>query len=267
MTGTANSNGNLDEQIFEAIRQAYRDVDLPAQLADIRRGRRSAAREETIMFRRRVVLAAAAAVVVLTVGPWLLFGRDSHGGGFQPGQPAPSATATVPGKPPRPSTSATTDAGKCAEIGRAELAEAAAAAGGQSSPPLRFTLGEGQTRVLIYANDRAAVTCWISGDEVIATGGVAATAVNSGLFPPGTLSYSSSDSGQGWGGIAFGRVPAGTTRVAISFRSGPDAVARISGEWYAYFAPAGPDSDRMATATKVTATTPGGVLNQPVEHG
>ena len=72
------------------------------------------------------------------------------------------------------------------------------------------------------------------------------------------MSYASEDSGHDWGGVAFGRVPVGTTTVTISFPSGPDVEATISGEWFGYFAPPGPDNGRLADATKVTAASPTG---------
>lgn len=87
------------------------------------------------------------------------------------------------------------------------------------------------------------------------------------MYPAGQLSYSSEDSGHDWGGVAFGRAPAGTTHVTISFPSGPDAVATISGEWFAYFAPPGPDNDRLADATTVIAATPAGDVSRPIQHG
>lgn len=132
-------------------------------------------------------------------------------------------------------------------------------------PPLRLTLSQGETRLLLYGTDDLAVTCWLSGDLVVVAG--TATAVNATVHPPGELSYGSEDSGRGWGGAAFGRVPAGTTRVTISFPSGPDAVATIVGEWFGYLAPPGPDSDRLAVATTVTAVTPTGTLTLPIQHG
>jgi hypothetical protein len=132
-------------------------------------------------------------------------------------------------------------------------------------PPLRLTLGQGQTRLLIYAIDDIAVTCWLSGDMVVVQG--SPTAVNATAYPAGTLTYSSEDSGRGWGGVAFGRVPAGTTKVTISFPSGPVAVATVDGEWFGYFAPPGPNNDRLPLAIKVTAVTPTGRLSQQIEHG
>ena len=203
--------------------------------------------------RTRVVLVAAVTVMVVTIGTWLVLA----GGGGQalplPAGPPTSTGAAPPTKPPRPSSSATTDTGRCADYAQATL------------PPLRLSLSQDQARVLIYANDDRAVTCWLSGDVVV-TGG-SPTAVNAEAFPPGQLSYSSEDSGQGLGGAAYGRVPPGTTKVTISFPTGPDAEATVLGEWFGYVAPPGPNNDRLADATTVTAVTPAGTLTHPIQHG
>jgi hypothetical protein len=91
--------------------------------------------------------------------------------------------------------------------------------------------------------------------------------VNDEAYPAGQLSYHSEDSGHGWGGVAFGRVPAGTTQVTISFPSGPDALATVVGEWYGYFARPGPKSDELTTATRVTAVIPTGNITRQIQHG
>ena len=180
--------------------------------------------------------------------------------------PTPStSTAGAVDKPPRPTSSATTDEGKCQDYGQAALdAEAGDA---RAMPPLRLALTQDQVRLLFYANDTMAVTCWLSGDEVLASPRRNATAVNDETYPPGQLSYSSEDSGRGWGGAAFGRVPAGTTMVTISFPTGADQTATIDGEWFGYLADPGPDNVRLAEVTKVTATTPSGPLSHSIQHG
>ena len=263
MTGTGTNEDIFDEQLFEAVRGAYRDVHLRVPLADIqRRGRRT---PQWILApgRMRLACAAAAAVTVVIVGSWLLLGQGEGRGGQMPASPLPSTSEQTQGKPARPTSSSTTDAGRCTDYVLAELD--ASQHSGQAVPPLRLTLGEGQTRLLIYADDSIAITCWLSGDTFAVQG--SPTAVNANAYPAGQLSYSSEDSGHDWGGVAFGRAPAGTTKVTISFPSGPDAVATISGEWFAYFAPPGPDNNRLADATKVTAATPTGDLSQLIQHG
>src|SRR5262245_60488515 len=140
-----------------------------------------------------------------------------------------TAAAGAGNKPPRPTSTATTDEGRCQDYGKAALA-ADANAGGVALPSLRLSLAQGQVRLLVYADQSLAVTCWINGDQVHASVGRNATAVNGETYPAGQLSYSSEDSGYGWGGAAFGRVPAGTTRVAISFPTGADQLATIAGE-------------------------------------
>jgi len=46
-----------------------------------------------------------------------------------------------------------------------------------------------------------------------------------------------------------------------------DVAATVNGEWFAYFAPPGADSNRLADATKVTATTSNGDVSQLIQHG
>ncbi|HEX6871998.1 MAG TPA: hypothetical protein VF163_12935 [Micromonosporaceae bacterium] len=264
MTGTGTDKDALDEQVFEAVRGAYRDVRLGRALADIQRRHRRAPQRILVPGPRiRLVGAAAAAVMAVTVGSWLLIGRSDGGGGQVPASPLPSTSEQARGKPPRPTSTSTTDAGRCMDYVRAELD--ASNSGGHDIPPLRLALGEGQTRLLIFADDSVAITCWLSGDT-FAVGGNP-TAVNANAYPPGQLSYSSEDSGHDWGGGAFGRVPAGTTTVTISFPSGPDVVVTVSGEWFGYFTPPGPYNDRLADATKVSAATPSGEVSQPIQHG
>jgi hypothetical protein len=118
--------------------------------------------------------------------------------------------------------------------------------------------------VLVFADDRSAITCWLSGDTFTVNG--SSTTVNANAYPAGQLSYSSEDSGHDWGGVAFGRAPAGTTKVTLAFASGPDIEATISGEWFGYFAAPGPDSSRLAQATTVTAATPTADVSQPIYH-
>jgi len=253
----------FDEQLFEAVHGAYRDVHMRVPLADIQqRGRRS---PQWIFApgRMRLALAAAVAVTVVAVGSSLLLGGGEGGSGQMPASPLPSTSGQTQGKPARPTSSSTTDAGRCADYVLAELD--ASQHGGQVVPPLRLTLGKGQTRLFIYADDSIAITCWLSGDTFAVQG--SPTAVNANAYPPGQLSYRSEDSGHNWGGVAFGRVPADTTKVTISFPSGPDALATISSDWFAYFAPPGPDNDRLADATKVTAATPTGDVSQLIQHG
>jgi hypothetical protein len=263
MTGNDTDEHVFHEQLFEVVRGAYRDVQLRVALTDIQRRRRRAAQWLFVPGRLRQVFAAVVAVMVMTLGSWLLIGRTDHGGGQVPATPLPSTSEQARGKPPRPTSTSTTDAGRCTDYVRAELD--ASQGRGVAVPPLRLTLGDGQIRLLILGDDSIAITCWLSGDTFAVQG--SPTAVNATAYPAGQLSYSSEDSGHGWGGVAFGRVPAGTTTVTISFPSGPDVVATISGQWFAYFAPPGPDNGRLADATKVTAATPTGDLSQPIQHG
>jgi hypothetical protein len=201
MTGTGAAGQDRDEQLFDAIRDAYRDVRLPVPLVDIQQRARRRWARVVMPARLRFVLAAAAAVAVVAVvvGTWVLVGHRLGGGPLVPGEPAPSASTPRPGKPPRPTSSATTDAGRCADYVQAELGMPP----GGAALPLRLSFAQDQTRVLVYASDTFAVTCWLSGD-LFTTGGNA-TAVNDAAYPPGQLSYNAEDSGRGWGGVIFGR--------------------------------------------------------------
>lgn len=245
-----------DERLLEMIRDAYGDVRLPVPIADIRRRAR---RPWTRLFAAvpaRPAFAAAAATAVLVIGVWAMVGPGRGGEESIPLAPPPSS-ASRDGKPPRPTSTASTAAGRCADQVRAEL--------GGEPPPLRLSLALDRTGLLVYATEDAAVTCWLSGDQV--TVGGSATAVDAGSYPPGRLSYRSEDSGRDWGGGAFGRAPVGTTRVTISFPSGPDVRATVVGEWFGYLAPPGQQSNRMAEATRVTAVTPAGEISLQIMHG
>ena len=259
MTGT--NNDVFDEQLFDLLSRAYLDVRLRVPLADIQR-RQRAPQWILAPSRMRLVFAAAVAVMVVTIGSWLLIGRSDGGGGQVPASPVPSTSEHAQGKPPRPTSSSTTDAGRCTDLVRGELD--ASQRSGHTIPPLRLTLGASETRLLVFADDSEAITCWLSGDTFAVQG--SPTAVNAKVYPAGQLSYSSEDSGHDWGGVAFGRAPAGTTKVTISFPSGPDVEATISGEWFGYFAAPGPDNNRLAEATTVTAATPTGDLRHPIRH-
>ena len=187
MTGTGINEDVFDEELFELVRGAYRDLRLHVPLADIQRRRRRAAQWVFAPGRLRIVLAAAAAVMAVTVGSWLFIGRSDGGSGHVPTSPLPSTSEQAHGKPARPTSSSTTDAGRCMDYVRAE--QDASLNGGQAIPQLRLTLGEGPTRLLIFADDSVAITCWLSGDGFAVQG--SPTAVNANAYPPGRLSYSS----------------------------------------------------------------------------
>jgi len=260
MTGPGRNDDIIDEQLFDAVRDAYRDVWMPVAVADIQRRSRRGGAWMLPTMRLRVALAAAAVALVI-VGTWALVGPGGSGGRSSPGDPTSSAPTTRVGKPARPTSTASTDAGRCADYLRAELD----LSGVGQIPPHRLSFDHDQTRLRVYATDDFAVTCWLSGD-LFAIGG-SPTAVDSGTYPPGQLSYRSEDSGREWGGAAFGRVPPGTTEVTISFPTGPDVTATMVGEWYGYLAPPGPESHRLATATRVTAATGTGNVNRVIQHG
>src|SRR5258706_14556432 len=102
MTGTGTNEDIFDEQLFEAVRGAYRDLHLRVPLADIQRRGRRVPQWIFASGRIRLAYAAAAAVTVVTIGSWLLPGQSEGGGGQMPARPLPSTSEQTQGKPARP---------------------------------------------------------------------------------------------------------------------------------------------------------------------
>jgi len=241
-----------DERLRELIADAYQDVHLAVPLRTIER---SAAREP----RRRLALAAVAVAVIAAVsaGFWVLRPGADHA------LPVPGESATsTPGKPPRPSSSATTAEGRCADYVQAEL-------GWVAAPPLRFnvTLIESQLSLLVYAEGPAEVACWLTPDFATVAVNTSNLTTNRPAHQVGQLSNTASAHGRDpLAAYTFGRVPAGTTRVEVYFPDGSKLEAQLKDGWYIASA-TGEASHRFSEITKVMAYTPTQTYTQAVEHG
>lgn len=251
-----------DDRLSALIREAHQDTHLAVPLARITAGR--ARRRPAVA----VLAAVAALVCVVAIGTaWLLLGGgDPHG--LEPGrpsQPAPQGPDAL-GKPPRPTTAATTPQGKCADYAAPELAAAQLSV----LPPLRFEveLIPGELRLLVYADAAGSTACWLGREQQSVEVNLSMlTTVMNPTHPPGRLTNVSS----AWGrqppaAYTFGRVPAGTTSVQVHFPGGVTRDARVVGEWY-LFAAAGDASGPFSEITEITAVTPAGPRSLPVEHG
>ncbi|GAA1639837.1 hypothetical protein ACFQY4_13620 [Catellatospora bangladeshensis] len=250
-------SGYDDTHLADLIREAHRDTHLAVPLSRI-----IAARP-----RRRVGLAVAAAAAVLVCVvlfgmAWVLLGGQPIG--LQPALPSPSASP--PGKPPRPSSSATTALGRCADFARPELA----AEGMTELPPLRFEreVVPAELRLLIYADDERNVACWLGAEQhSVEIDQSNLTTDMDPAHPPGRLSNVSAN----WGSnpaaaYTFGRVPEGTTRVEVHFPGGTVRQATLENGWY-LLTGTGEDSYAFSEITKIVAVTPGGRQELPVLHG
>ncbi|GAA2385881.1 hypothetical protein Cme02nite_72960 [Catellatospora methionotrophica] len=246
-----------DERLAELVRGAHRDTHLAVPLARII-GARPRPRPLTVLALAAGVLVG---VVLLGLGFLLVAAPPSYD---EPAVPLPSASP--PGKPPRPSSSATTAPGRCADYAAGELATA----GLTALPPLRFEVEPlpGRLRLLIYADDRGSAACWLGGEQhVVEVGGSNLTTAMRPAYPPGRLSNASS----AWGldppaAFTFGRVPAGVTRVEVHFPGGVTREAQVDGEWY-LLAATGRQAHEFSEITKIVAIGPGGRAELPVEHG
>jgi len=252
-----------DEPLVDLIVRAYQDEHLAVPRADIEH------RGHWSIRYRRVLLAttAAAAVTVLagTVG-WFFAGPA---GPLQPATPTTEPT-TGNGKPVRPTSTATTDLGRCTDYGRVELGRAESVAQGDRTelPPLRFTrpAQAGAPALLIFATEQVTVACWLDGELwSISVNSSDMTTTMTLRHPPGRISNATSSGPEGFA-YTFGRVPAGTTEVTIEFSSGPTLPAQLAGEWYLAFA-AGDQVDRFAEINRIVASTPTGTQSLPVRHG
>jgi hypothetical protein len=259
--------GFSDERLRELIDEAYRDVHLRTPLGDVERS----ARRRPV---RRIVLAAVAGLAAgaVLIGGWLLL----PGGGSvtpAPGESATEGTGNPGGKPARPTSSASTAAGICADYATPELAGAQrlAPADRATLPPLRFErmLVEGKLRLLVYANERVEVACWVTPEGP--TG--ATVSVNSSnltidavAHPPGQLTNSSAAHGlEPAAAYTFGRTPAGVSRVEVEFVGGDRIPADVVDGWY-FAGAVGEPSYRFADISRILAYAPDQTYTRPVRH-
>jgi hypothetical protein len=170
------------------------------------------------------------------------------------------------GKPPRPSSSATTPRGRCADFAAPELAQE----GLTELPPLRFEVEPvpGRLRLLVYADDSGSTACRLGEEQhSVQVGASDLTTAMRPSFPPGGLSNASSAFGSDpAAAYTLGRAPVGVTRVEVHFPGGVVRDAQVDGEWY-LLTGAGQESYDFAEITKIVAVTPDGRKELPVEHG
>lgn len=257
-----------DEQLRELIVEAYREEALPMATAQIEQS----ARRRWHLSRRLALPAVASAIAAVAVGLWAVL---PHGGGPLPGGlPSTSSTATPAapsGKPPRPTSSAATAAGRCADYAAAELAisNSLPAADRRTLPPLRFNLilVDRQLSLLLYADEQVEVACWLTPQDASVTVNSSNLTINKPAHPAGQLSNSASAHAlEPAAAYSFGRVPAGTTRVEVYFPDNTAVQAQLADGWYVAWA-TGQASYRFAEITKIVAYTPNQTYVQAVEHG
>lgn len=249
-----------DERLADLIREAHRDTHLAVPLARVTAAR---VRRRALPLLLVATAAVAALVTVVVLGAaWVLLG-----GAALPVEPAvPTESAMPAGKPPRPSSSATTAQGRCADYAVPELAQV----GLTELPPLRFEVEPvpGRLRLLVYADDRGSTACWLGAEQHSVQVGVSdLTTAMRPSFPPGRLSNASSAYGtEPAAAYTFGRAPAGVTRVEVHFPGGVVREATVDGEWY-LLTGAGEESHDFSEITKIVAFAPDGRTELPVEHG
>ncbi|MBB5872525.1 RNA polymerase sigma factor (sigma-70 family) [Allocatelliglobosispora scoriae] len=210
----------------------------------------------TLTVRRRAMAAAAVVLVLAATVSGLALWRGG-GPGQSADRPGPTPEFSF-GKPPRPSTSATTDDGRCREIAMQldpQLMEL---------PPLRFERVAGPLRLRLYGGLTATVVCWAT-DERIDIGG---PAMNLDPATPDLgLTYASMGQGTGPAAVAFGQLPPGATRVELSRATGGPLVAELHDGWWIYFVPDATTGIDLAEVTRVTAATPTGDHALTITHG
>jgi hypothetical protein len=247
-----------DAELREMVREAYRDLDMRTPLARIERSARVRPR------RRLVATAAAASVAAVLVSVGVSLGGVG-GDGHQPAAVPPSASVapSAEGKPPRPTSSATSTTGRCADYNRIEYDDAVAL------PPLRFdvALSDPDHRLLLFAGERVEVACWLTPDGGTVARNVSNLTTNVPSHPIGQLSNSSSANGtEPFAAYTFGRVPDGTTRVEVHFPNGAPIVATLADGWYLATA-TGQAAHRFADITEIVAYVPKGQSRLSVTHG
>ncbi|HET8684580.1 MAG TPA: hypothetical protein VFM54_22325 [Micromonosporaceae bacterium] len=255
-----------DDRLRELVVQAYREVRLPVALSTIESAARRRPRHRLL-----ALAATAVAVVAVAVGASTLL-PGQVGPGPQPGG-TPTAGPSSPdgGKPPRPTSTATTAAGRCAGYALPELrqTESVLPEDRAELPPLRFqlTLIESRLSLLLYAEERVQVACWLTPESGTVSVNSSNLTTNRPAHPAGQLSNSASaHGGDPVAAYSFGRVPAGTTRVEVYFPDGSKVPAQLANGWYVAWA-TGEAAHRFSDITKVVAYTPNETYTQAVEHG
>jgi len=255
-----------DDRMRELVVQAYREVHLPVALSTIESAARRRPRHRVL-----VLAAAAAAVVTVAVAASVLLPGWVDPGPQLGGTPAAVPSPPGSGKPPRPTSTATTAAGRCADYALPELrqTESVPLEDRAELPPLRFelTLVEPQLSLLLYAEERVQVACWLTPESGTVAVNSSNLTTNQPVYPAGQLSNSASAyGGEPVAAYSFGRVPDGTNRVEIYFPDGSKVPAQLAHGWYVAWA-TGAAAHRFSAITKVMAYTPTLTYVLEVMHG
>jgi hypothetical protein len=245
-----------DDELIQMIADAYREEGLRLPMDALTR--RSTPRP----LLRLAVAAAAVSVLIALAAVAFAFGGPR--GTVEPAQPSPTPSNTQQsgGKPPRPTTTATTDAGRCGDI-------AVQVTGGPTLPPLRFALTgpDPRLRLRLYGEGRTHVACWLNSDRVDVNGSsvvveptrepfysMAAYGIDipGGEYATGPAEY------------AFGQTMPGTTRVEIYFATGNPIMCELGEGWWAVLLVG---YHRLDQSTQIRMYTPAGMISIPVQHG
>lgn len=203
---------------------------------------------------------ASSAVLVLAATVSGVFWLGGGGPAQTGDEPSPSGSPVISfsGKPPRPSTNALDDEGRCRDIAMQEDPSLMAL------PPLRFEVGNPRLRLRVYGDQARSLVCWATPERVDIDG----PTMNVDAPVVGGLSYVSLGQGTGPAAVAFGRMPAGTTKVELTHPNpGGPLAAQLGEGWWIYWVPDTSTAVDLSEVIKVTAYTPTGTQSIPIQHG
>jgi hypothetical protein len=249
-----------DDELVGLIVDAYRSESFTVSLDQITSRQRVPARRGRYLLIGLGTVAGVAVTAVVVIITAVLSGFMAFGGvDVEPATSnSPSGDPGV--KPPRPSTSATDDGQRCADIAAQELTPI-------SLPPQRFALdGPEPLRVRLYGDGEQLVVCWLNHDRVDIGG-------PSVIIDPSSSDYTMQAYGVGLfdpayfpgpAEVAFGVASPGSTAVEIRFASGEPVQAELVDGWWAHL---GIGPQRLDQAIELVMTTPAGQIVEPVLHG
>ncbi len=248
-----------DDELVGLIVDTYRSESFTVSLDQITSRQRVPARRDRYLLIGLGTVAGVAVTAVVVIITAVLAGFVGPGGSGGV-EPADSPSADPGAKPPRPSTSATDDGQRCADIAAQELTPI-------SLPPQRFALdGPEPLRVRLYGDGEQLVVCWLNHDRVDIGG-------PSVIIDPSSSNYTMQAYGVGMvdpayfpgpAEVAFGVAAPGATAVEIRFASGDPVHADLDDGWWAYL---GIGEQRLDQATELVMTTPAGEIVEPILHG
>ena len=261
---SANRGVMPDDELVDLIVDAYRSESFTVFVDQITNGRRvaPAPRRPRRSLRTGLIAAAALAVAaVVLVGAAVMTGFVGLGGGGGVEPATSDSPAADPGaKPPAPTTSATDDGQRCADVAAQQETPF-------SLPPQRFALtGPEPLRVRLYGNGDVLAVCWLNHDRVDISG-------PSVIVDPTSSNYTMEAYGigivdpayfPGPAEIAFGEAAPGTLAVEIRFASGEPIHAQLVDGWWAYLVVG---DHRLADSTELVMITPDGEIVEPIRHG